>query len=92
MLSPEKTTYCWGCGAENRRLQLFLNSWLCQACINHLKPIAASEAEEREDDKTKPCVSTDCRSDDHAACEGEESALWPDGTFSMRPCSCSCHT
>jgi len=29
--------------------------------------------------------------DAHLACAGEESALWPDATSTMRPCSCPCH-
>lgn len=41
--------------------------------------------------KVRPVVSTDCRYRDHASCEGSEPSLWPDGTSSVRPCSCVCH-
>jgi hypothetical protein len=41
--------------------------------------------------KVAPVLSTDCKLNDHEACRGQESALWPDGTFSMRKCSCPCH-
>lgn len=41
--------------------------------------------------KVRPVVSTDCEAGDHLQCEGEESALWPDGSSTMRPCSCPCH-
>lgn len=41
--------------------------------------------------KVRPVVSTDCTFGDHQSCEGEESALWPDATFTMRKCSCECH-
>jgi hypothetical protein len=41
--------------------------------------------------KVAPIVSTDCGVGDHKSCEGEESAIWPDGTVSMRKCSCKCH-
>jgi hypothetical protein len=41
--------------------------------------------------KIKPVLSTDCRNKDHRFCEGEESALWPDGETTIRKCSCSCH-
>lgn len=44
-----------------------------------------------EETKVRPVVSTDCSYNDHTSCEGDESTLWPDGTFSMRKCSCPCH-
>lgn len=49
------------------------------------------EWQANEATKVRPVVSTDCRYNDHALCEGSESALWPDGTFSERVCSCPCH-
>lgn len=42
--------------------------------------------------KVRPVVSTDCRYNDHPACEGFESYLWPDGTSSIRHCPCPCHS
>jgi len=42
--------------------------------------------------KVAPVISTDCEFNDHASCEGSESALWPDGDFTIRPCCCPCHT
>jgi hypothetical protein len=41
--------------------------------------------------KHRPVVSMDCRYNDHQSCEGQESALWPDGDFTIRRCSCPCH-
>jgi hypothetical protein len=41
--------------------------------------------------KIAPTMTADCRYGDHLCCDGEESALWPDGTFSLRRCTCSCH-
>ena len=41
--------------------------------------------------KVRPVVSMDCRYNDHPACEGSESYLWPDETSSVRRCSCVCH-
>ena len=41
--------------------------------------------------KVRPVVSMDCRYEDHSSCEGSEPSLWPDGTSSVRRCSCSCH-
>ena len=41
--------------------------------------------------KVTPVVSTDCRYSDHASCGGEEPSIWPDGTQSVRKCSCLCH-
>ena len=41
--------------------------------------------------KVRPVVSMDCRYNDHSSCEGSESALWPDGTSSVRRCICPCH-
>ena len=49
------------------------------------------EWKSNEETKLRPVVSTDCRYNVHSDCEGSESALWPDGTFSVRPCSCACH-
>ena len=42
--------------------------------------------------KVRPVVSMDCRYNDHSSCEGSESALWPDGTSSVRRCGAAhCH-
>lgn len=88
---PEKTSYCWGCGTETRALRFFLASWLCTPCVTHLAPIAEEEKKINDANKTKPCISMDCRFLAHSDCTGEESSLWPDGTFSVRKCSCVCH-
>ena len=53
--------------------------------------MTAEERKFNEASKVRPVVSTDCRLNDHSGCDGSESALWPDGTFSVRPCSCVCH-
>jgi hypothetical protein len=44
-----------------------------------------------EETKLRPVVSTDCRYQDHSSCGGSEPSLWPDGTSSVRRCSCPCH-
>jgi len=41
--------------------------------------------------KMSPVVSTDCCRGLHKVCEGSETSLWTDGTFSLRSCSCACH-
>ncbi len=41
--------------------------------------------------KRRPTLSTDCRYNDHEACEGSEPAIWPDGDQTTRKCSCACH-
>jgi hypothetical protein len=56
-----------------------------RTCICHEGPDSVALA------KIKPVLSTDCRNKDHRFCEGEESALWPDGETTIRKCSCSCH-
>lgn len=92
MKTPERTPYCWSCGSETRGLRLFLSCWLCSTCIRDLAPTFAEEKEHNERHKTQPAISTDCNALDHTACEGEESALWPDGSFTIRRCNCPCHT
>ena len=54
--------------------------------------VAQTALDENAALKVAPVVSTDCKAGDHEICDGEESALWPDGDFTMRPCSCECHT
>jgi len=49
------------------------------------------EWKSNEETKLRPVVSTDCMYKAHSDCEGAESALWPDGTSSVRLCSCPCH-
>lgn len=41
--------------------------------------------------KTAPVKSVDCSMGDHAGCSGEEPAIWPDGTQTVRKCNCDCH-
>lgn len=78
-------------GRTARSLRTLLGCRGMKDKIRYALDIVETEQDINADLKTKPCVSSDCQYGDHASCDGEESALWPDGDQTIRKCSCPCH-
>ena len=62
-----------------------------QSTAERVTLMTLEEWKSNEATKVRSVVSMDCRYNDHSSCEGSESYLWPDGTSSVRQCSCVCH-
>lgn len=78
-------------GRTARSLRTLLGCRGMKDKMRYALDIVEAEIDVNAELKTKPCISTDCKYGDHAACDGEEPAIWPDGDQTMRKCSCPCH-
>lgn len=80
------------CGKQGRDAALECHRLTCKVCGGFQEGcICPDPIDPNYEYKHKPVVSTDCSLLDHASCEGQEPALWPDGDTTIRTCSCACH-